>query len=825
MLDELPPEDRGIVQRWIDALSQLPGGTPAYAQPVVETLRAAVGGAAVDVNSEEWAQLAIEHQRLAPLTGSINDAWDRFRYIAPEAAHLWRDILQQGWADPKLSDSFDYSCRQAPKPTGQPTDRERLMGEELDKLQALGVTRDFNFGKDLIPGRPHHILKHGMLPKTDEQGHPDGTFRMIVLGDYVSLNEKVPHFRGPSDSDYCQWLEPGHFLSKLDCKKFFYQFKARRTQQQLMLFWHPITGQLRAYNSMTMGIKGGSRAAQLTTSTVCNWAQARMGMSLFPYCDEIASQAKSRMLSFLQQTVLVMVMVWLSMVFDWQKTKLDAPRRDMLFLGIATDTSGPIKVAPSPGRLATLRARAGEILEMFKTGRPVAGTLLRQLVGSARSMGRLHMTVGVMTIKITVAIRQHGLRNGVTRVQFARPVQRSALQWINSEVRWLALEHTAQQWRFGNAKGASASSPHRFVTDASPWGGAAQGLSDELLGLDHHWYYDQVTRAEHHNHQEAVCPLEYLDLVREAGVMGQGDLSRPEVFLALTDNVTVMAMINNHRTKSLSLAKLWARHSPVYHHLNWILTSVYVDKVTMDTKYRVDQKGRIHSTRVDRGLPAELLMMLRSELADLTQEDGILTRETVDLFTSFTVRQSNLYCSAEADTRSPTPLWTDALGPTRSWAPEDNVILDPAWLLHAFPPDAVVVRVLQKIVDDRCPSCLLVSRYGSHVPMGRIEAMQTSPAVFFSIHQDDMIPPEGYDNALQLGGQPVTHFATILSGRYSGSVDSPTVPSPRSSEGGFLNSRTKGFTPIVLPGHGGHVSSTAEAYILSCLGQLTLPSS
>ena len=109
--------------------------------------------------------------------------------------------------------------------------------------------------------------------------------------------------------------------------------------------------------------------------------------------------------------------------------------------------------------------------------------------------------------------------------------------------------------------------------------------------------------------------------------------------------------------------------------------------------------------------------------------------------------------------------------------------------------------------------------------MGRIEAMQTSPMVFFSTHQGDVIPPEGYDNALQLGGQPVTHFATILSGRYSGSVDSPTVPSPRSSEGGFLNSRTKGFTPIVLPGHGGHVSSTAEAYILSCLGQLTLPSS
>ena len=263
----------------------------------------------------------------------------------------------------------------------------------------------------------------------------------------------------------------------------------------------------------------------------------------------------------------------------------------------------------------------------------------------------------------------------------------------------------------------------------------------------------------------------------------------------------------------------------MYHALHWFLTSVYVDKLTMDTKCRVDQRGRIHSVRVDRGLPTELLVLLRSALADLMEDDSILTSVTVDLFASFTVRQSNLYCSAEADTRSPPPLWKDALSPTHSWAAENNAILDPEWSLYAFPPDVVVSKVLQKMDDDRCPFCLLVARYGSHVPMDRIEAMQTSPLVFFSIHPDDMVPPEGHDNALKLGGQPVTHFATILSGRCSEFGASPKAPSTGSSGEGSPSSRRKGFTPTVLPGHDGHISSTAEAYILSCLGRLTSLSS
>lgn len=812
--DILSSEDISLVEGWLTFLSSLPGNPPPYMANGVNQLRLAVAGQPVNTSDSDWTTAPRAHQQDLPLTGSINSQAMRWKWLGVTPT-LHRDILRNGWADPKLDPDFDYSAYQDSRPTGPVTEKQRLMAEEIDKLHKLGVVEDWIPNLHYTRGYPTHILKHAILPKMDDDGYPSGEWRMIVLGKHISTNEDVPHFQGPSDDDFANFLEPRGWLMKADAKKFFHQFRARRRQTQLMLFWHPVRRVLQRYRALVMGIKGGSRVAQLTTSELCKVLRLRLKMKLHPYCDEIAAMQSTRLLAYLQQIVIILLMVWLGIIVNWEKTICASPQQTMLFLGIEASTN-PLRVAPAPGRLRVMRELASDMLTRFKQNKPVRGAWLRRLLGIARSMLRLHHTIGCRILKLTVISRQHALQYGISRTDFDRPIERPRLQWVKSELTYLAASHPDEEWRFASQTGIVAT--HRFVSDASPWGVAAQPCSESLAGVDYHTYYTQEVREEHHNFQELMGPLHYTDVAYELGAVENGQINRPEVWMMLLDNVTVVSLINKLRTRSMPMAKEFIHFSKIWHQRAWIVHATHIDKVTMDTKYTVDQRGRKHSTRNERGIPPVLLREIMEHIWSFRPPIApeMLTRMTwVDMFTSFTVRQTDLYVTLEREVRDPKPLWTDAFHPMQPWNQNVNPLLQPSWGLYLFPPEKLVARVINRLEADGCRLALLITPYTSRCPIHQIQKVQRSPMVYFAIHQDQLVPPEGFQSAPKLDGQPLrTYVAILLSASCSTPEAIATRPSNRCLQDDTHEPKQKDWPNTVLPGHDGAISSLAKASIL-----------
>ena len=805
----LTSSERAQVTIWRDFVSSAYGLDPACSRAAVGLLDQAIAGEPVDVRSTAWSAIMQQHQSRIPLAGCINLAWQTWRHYMPDRPDIYSDILQKGWKDPKLDRSFRYDLHQGSQPTGRPSPTDVVMGQELDKLFLLGVTARACDVPE-VSGYPTHIMEHGLVPKLDQDGYPSGEYRMILRGRYARSNEDVPTFSGPTDSQFAEFLDLDAQLMRSDGKKMFHQFRARQSQSQLMRFYHPVSGELYCYLAMCMGISGGSRVAQMCTGAICRWMGVNLSIPAFSYCDEFINKRQGRLMSFLQQIVTVSVLIMFGVRLNWEKTDLALPCQQRIFLGILADTTR-LRVSPSPGRLRPLREAARSILEDWLAERPVSASRLRSLAGSARSCLRLHSTMGFRTIKITAALRQHAQRHSPSRADFRRPLQRSAIQWIASELRFLALSHPMEEWRFANRHRDVP--PSTFVSDAAEWGFAATGLSDSLRGFDMHLFYQTEVQDHSHNVQEGLAPLLYLDALWDQNILGPGTPGRPVHVQSLLDNQTSVSALERLRTKSLPLAKECIPRVIAWHAQGWVISALHVIKEMMDTQYSVDQIGRLKSlTRMFRGLPQHLFDQLAHKLRSVM---GVIPpKRWVDMFTTFTIRKSNLYISASTESRQPKPLWHDGFNPLFRWN-SSNPRLQPNWGLYLFPPDRQVSAVIDRLTADLSPCCLLVCQFGRHVPMDRIEAIQMSPVVFFAMHPDAMIPPESFRHAPKLGGPVLTFLGVILSARSSPFEGMDRTSTNSLSRGGTLRPELRAWPPIILDGHDGALSHTARDYIRS----------
>ena len=658
---------------WREFLSAAHGANREWTTPVLDLLDHALAGRQVDVNSTDWAAAMQRHQANIPLTGCINRAWEVWRHYMPDRSDTWDDILRMGWKDRKLDLNFRYDLHQGSPPTGAPSADDVIMGRELDKLNLLGVTALVS-DVPAVPGCPTHIMKHGPVPKLNEDGHPSGEHRMILRGRHASSNEDLPSISGSTDAQFAEFLRLGSHLLRSDGKKMFHQLRARRSQSQLMRFYHPVTGELYCYLAMCMGISGGSRVAQTVTSAIVRWLKATLAIAEFAHCDEFIGGAQRALSAYLRQTVATAVRVLFGVKLNWEKTDLAGPSQQRTFLGILADTVR-LRVSPSPGRRRLLREKAQAILTDWLSGAPASASRLRSLAGSARSCLRLHSTMGFRTMKITAALRQHAQRHGPSRADFRRPLQPSAIQWVASELRFLAASHPTEEFRFASRHRDVP--PATFVSDASEWGFAAHGMSDKIRGFNMDLYNQAEDQDHSHNVQEGLGPLLYADALWDQRVLPPGRFGYPVHVQALLDNMTVVSAIEKLRTKSLQLAKEMIPRVIAWHDQGWVWSALHIIKEIMDTAYSVDQIGRLKSlTRMFRGLPQHLFDQLEHEVrARMSIPPPV---RWVDMFTTFTVRKSNLYVSATTESRVPKPLWADAFHPLFRWN-NANPQLDPRW--------------------------------------------------------------------------------------------------------------------------------------------------
>ena len=379
--------------RWVAFLSSSSPAPPCL-QPVIEMLRAALSGQPVDVDSDAWASPLAEHQKDTVLARHVSSHWERWRDLMPDRVDIWRDILRQGWRDPKKDPEFDYSEGSASPPQGHMSQEDKLIGAELDKLELLGIHEPFSV-EEVDPARPFHVSRHGLVEKTDEDAMPNGEWRLVLKAWRISENEDPGTFQRPTDGQFAEWLDPGACVMRLDAKKFFHQIRCREKNRQLFSFHHPVSRRLRRCTCMVMGAAGGSKCAQKVVAAVAACLGAVCEIKIFVCCDEGISSSNNKLVSFLQHLVHVLTLTWLGFMLNLPKCDRKSPAQQRVFIGAMASTN-PFRVSPSPGRLRIVRARANRVLEAVKTGRPLSGTLLRQLLGSTRSCLRLHQAMALL---------------------------------------------------------------------------------------------------------------------------------------------------------------------------------------------------------------------------------------------------------------------------------------------------------------------------------------------------------------------------------------------------------------------------------------------
>ena len=72
-----------------------------------------VPGASIDCGNHDYFTGLQTSLDGIPFVGGCNQRWKRWKKMAPHAKHVWHDILQRKWQDPKLKPVHEFDYDQA----------------------------------------------------------------------------------------------------------------------------------------------------------------------------------------------------------------------------------------------------------------------------------------------------------------------------------------------------------------------------------------------------------------------------------------------------------------------------------------------------------------------------------------------------------------------------------------------------------------------------------------------------------------------------------------------------------------------------------------
>ena len=668
-----------------------------------------------------------------PLSPLIQRFWCRWRRLTPDRSDFWRQVLLFGWQDKKIDTDFDYTI-----PTRLPPVRQRTafhsVYEELEAMSVIGPSERGTATTYVFP-----------VPKDD------GTQRFVADLTHHNLNEVVPHFQGSTESSLLEWLRVGTFRITGDLSKQYWQIPARKSQQRLMVFPAPEGKGFLQWRVLTMGAKGACRVGATMTSLVLGVARARMQIDSHTYMDEYCIQHDHCVMALLQQMAVMMLFRFLGARLNLVKS-MAMPLEVVPFIGLQL-SSHYNQVGPSLARLTKIRAAAEA---MLRPGLP-SKRQLASLVGQVRSLLRSHQLAGFASARLSEALAQMVRRLG-PQAHSAR-MEASLRQWIQPELRYWAESHPQHEWRFCSV----VANPVRLVVDSSMYGWAGEEILSVGTPFRASGFFTPEERSGwwHDTHECSGLAQTVLAWLKTTQRQREGQIWQPRLLVIGTDNITTKVAAVKRRSRSLQVSAVMKDLIPQVHQLGFDLTAYHIDKLTMDTQFRVDARGRRKSSIWDRGLPPAILQGAMQML-------GIpRTTTLIDLFSTPNVAQSPLFVTPEPCHQA---LWTDALSPgSPSWNWEQNSLLPRQSLLYAFPPPKLLARLLRRLEQDRPPSLLVVTPCLSTTPHWlQLQQHLIAPPVFVLLHSDDLLPPEGRAIANPIQPIALTYLVAILSPQCSG---------------------------------------------------------
>ena len=670
-----------------------------------------VPGASIDCGNHDYFTGLQTSLDGIPFVGGCNQRWKRWKKMAPHAKHVWHDILQRKWQDPKLKPvhEFDYDHAHPCSPQ-----EAAKMQEAEQEMWDLGVL-EF----EPLPKAPGCCLRHFPVPKDD------GTYRIVVDAKQASLNEATPRFKGRGPADLLKFLRKDYNHARTDAKKFFWQVESRvgqRSYQRLHSVVYP--GRIARFKSMPMGYKGPPRVAHLMMKLLEESLAERFGCRVYTYVDEILNSNATTAGTYLDTFITRTVLTWLGIHTNFKKSDSTVPTRTTEFCGVRVD-SRTHAAAPSEERLQTIRTLAEEMLEREPTGHQ-----LSRLLGCVRTLGHIHQQQSFTSIASAKAlgkyIRQHG---GSRRLLKANRI--SAKEWtlIRPELEYWRARHHQDEWAFWPPTQQPVA---RVTCDASNYGWAGEELSLQPPFLVQDWFTSEERQLSH-------CAMEYIAATRAVRALvstGQVPLGCPHKGLTLvqirTDNQTTVTALNKGRSRNAEICNT-ACHFTRWLHANGIqVEAVHIVKSIMDNDHIVDQVGRQRSDTWDRCLPKQVFTAI---LQQLGIPAGV---PVIDLAATASSKQTPAYVSRRPDGAA---RWCNML--SESWNPEENDKIKAGEQLYVFPPANQIDRVLRHIERSKSASVVVVFPVWSEPFLHKICWMVQSEILLFEGGPQLLVPPEG----------------------------------------------------------------------------------
>lgn len=565
----------------------------------------------------------------------------------------WRTLTSDAYVLSIVRDGFSIALA-GPLPGGAIRRRTPPTGAPTHQLLATEIAA---------------LLKKGAIERVRDHSHlclspvfiipkRSGNFRMIL--NLKRINTFIPSasFRMETLSTILPLLRPNDLAVSLDLRDAYLHVPIHPSSRDLLGF--SVNGKTYRYRAMPFGLKPAPRVFSRLVSEVAAYLRGR-GLRLFCYLDDWLLVADSEQLLAAQVLILVQTVQALGFIINWDKSEL-SPTHTPIFLGAEIDLRNQL-ARPSPDRIQKIRRAAAALR---RTRRTSARKFL-QFVGYLASL------VDVLPdCRLFMRPFQHHL------LRFYRPSRDplSSQIPIPAGIRLLLARWTDFSF-LSQGKPLRVPQPSITVTtDASlqGWGGHCQG--NMVAGR---W-----------SHRAAIRHINVLEFQAVQLSLQQFlPLLRGRTVLIRTDNVTVAAYINKQGgTRSTNLSSLaaqfwkWCRHRDI----------------TPVASYLPGQDNLI-ADFLSRGrcLPSE--WMLHPEVMSLIQRTMGPLR--VDLFASALNHQLPLYCSRVQD--------------PGAWALDAFSISWRGIQAYAFPPIALIPRVLRKIREDKAV-VLLVAPYWPRRP-------------------------------------------------------------------------------------------------------------
>jgi len=515
---------------------------------------------------------------------------------------------------------------------------------------------------------------------------PSGEWRPIINLSALNKSLVIPRFKMDTTSLIRNSMRLGNWVFKLDLKDAYFQVPIHKNSRKFLRL--EFMGKIYQFRALPFGVSTAPWIFTRLVKVVKEYLQKK-GMILFQFLDDWLGDAESRVLAVQRAQYLVHLVEHLGFLINYPKSDL-VPKQRFEFVGVLFDlTTGT--VFPTPKNLVKLSTVVQFFLRVQEATAQQWLTLTGTL-GAQEAMisyGRLHLR------PLQLFLNSHWKR------------ERSDLTVVipvPTELRWVLLWWAQEQNLTAGVPMLPISFSTRIFTDASTKGWGAHCNSSLAQGK-----WSQEETQLHINLLEMRAVKQALLAFRP--LQGQG-------VLIATDNMTVVSYINKQGgTRSHSLwLETWNLFLLV-RELNITLRARHIPGRLNVVADSLSREGQI--------LPTE--WSLHKDLVQsLFQEMG---SPNIDLFAT----RFNYQC----------PTYVSPVPDSQAWEVDALSISWEGMNAYAYPPHQIMTQVLNKFLETRICSLLLIAPYWpKQVWFARLLELVSSPPVRLPLWKNLLRQPQ-----------------------------------------------------------------------------------